>query len=161
MQPSLDPLLQKLEAVDSVSKAQTLLFDTIAPSQRLTDALSFAKDAHEGQLRKSGEPYIVHPILVAAITASISSDETMVIAALLHDVVEDTAFTIEEIKERFGEDVAHLVEGLTKIVEIRDSELVPSTSDEKLVTSALSFRKMLICSIEDVRVLVIKLCDRL
>ncbi len=161
MQPSIEPLLEKIRAVHSVSEAQSLLFDTITPSQRLTDALSFAKDAHEGQSRKSGEPYIVHPILVAAITASISADETMVLAALLHDVVEDTPFTIEDIKVRFGEDVSYLVEGLTKIVELRDSELAPSTSDEKLVTSALSFRKMLICSIEDVRVLVIKLCDRL
>ncbi len=161
MQPSIEPLLQKIRSIQSVSQAQTLLFETILPSQKITDALAFAKKAHEGQLRKSGEPYIVHPILVAVITASISSDETMAIAALLHDVVEDTAFGIEDIKERFGEDIAHLVEGLTKIVELRDSELAPSSSNEKLVTSALSFRKMLICSIEDVRVLVIKLCDRL
>ncbi|WP_457592477.1 RelA/SpoT family protein [Hydrogenimonas sp.] len=161
MQPSIEPLLQKIRTVHTVSEAQTLLFETISPSEPIREALAFAKDAHDGQLRKSGEPYIVHPILVAAITASISSDETMVMAALLHDVVEDTEFGIDEIKKRFGEDVSHLVEGLTKIVELRDSELVPSTSDEKLVTSALSFRKMLICSIEDVRVLVIKLCDRL
>ena len=161
MQPSVEPLLQKIRTIHSVTEAQTLLFETIPPSQEIREALAFAKEAHEGQKRKSGEPYIVHPILVAAITASISADETMVTAALLHDVVEDTPFGIEEIKERFGEDVSHLVEGLTKIVELRDSELVPSTSDEKLVTSALTFRKMLICSIEDVRVLVIKLCDRL
>ncbi len=161
MQPSIEPLLQKIRSIDSVSKAQTLLFETISPTERIQEALAFAKEAHEGQTRKSGEPYIVHPILVAVITASISADETMVMAALLHDVVEDTDFGIEDVKERFGEDVSYLVEGLTKIVEIRDSELVPSTSDEKLVTSALSFRKMLICSIEDVRVLVIKLCDRL
>jgi len=161
VQPSVEPLLQKIRTIHSVTEAQTLLFETIPPSQEIREALAFAKEAHEGQKRKSGEPYIVHPILVAAITASISADETMVTAALLHDVVEDTPFGIEEIKERFGEDVSHLVEGLTKIVELRDSELVPSTSDEKLVTSALTFRKMLICSIEDVRVLVIKLCDRL
>ncbi len=161
MQPSIEPLLQKIRSIRTVSEAQSLLFETISPTQKITDALAFAKEAHEGQLRKSGDPYIVHPILVAAITASISSDETMVLAAILHDVVEDTSYGIDDIKSRFGEDVAHLVEGLTKIVEIRDSELVPSTSDEKLVTSALSFRKMLICSIEDVRVLVIKLCDRL
>ncbi|BBG66069.1 GTP pyrophosphokinase, (p)ppGpp synthetase II / guanosine-3',5'-bis(diphosphate) 3'-pyrophosphohydrolase [Hydrogenimonas sp.] len=161
MQPSIEPLLEKIRSVHTVSEAQSLLFETISPTQKITDALAFAKEAHEGQKRKSGDPYIVHPILVAAITASISSDETMVLAALLHDVVEDTPFGIDDIRERFGDDVAYLVEGLTKIVELRDSELVPSTSDEKLVTSALSFRKMLICSIEDVRVLVIKLCDRL
>ena len=85
----------------------------------------------------------------------------MAISALLHDIVEDTDITIEEIDSLFGADVAHLVEGLTKIDNIRDSELVPSTSDERLVISALSFRKMLLASIEDVRVLVVKLCDRL
>ncbi len=117
--------------------------------------------AHDGQFRKSGEPYIVHPILVAAITASLSNDETMVQAALLHDVVEDTDFDLDDLSRDFGEDVTHMVAGLTKIVEIRDEELAPSGSDEKLVSSALTFRKMLIASIKDIRVLVIKLCDRL
>ena len=83
------------------------------------------------------------------------------IAAILHDVVEDTPYTIEDLEREFGYDVVHLVEGLTKIVEIRDEELIPSGSDERLINSALSFRKMLIASIKDVRVLVIKLCDRL
>jgi RelA/SpoT family (p)ppGpp synthetase len=159
--PALEPLLDIIRTVKTVDEAETILFDTIEPTEAVGRALEFAREAHKDQLRKSGEPYIIHPILVAAITASISEDETMVMAALLHDVVEDTPCTIDDIKERFGEDVAYLVEGLTKIVEIRDSELVPSTSDEKLISSALSFRKMLICSIEDVRVLVIKLCDRL
>ena len=99
--------------------------------------------------------------MVAAITAKISNDEMMVQAALLHDVVEDTHYTIEDLELEFGDDVAHMVEGLTKIVEIRDEELIPSGSDERLINSALTFRKMLIASIKDVRVLVIKLCDRL
>jgi GTP diphosphokinase / guanosine-3',5'-bis(diphosphate) 3'-diphosphatase len=99
--------------------------------------------------------------LVASIVASITGDEAMVIAALLHDVVEDTHTTIEEVARDYGDDVAHLVQGLTKIDTIRDAQLIPSNSDEKLVVSALSFRKMLIASIEDVRVLVVKLCDRL
>ncbi|HFQ62348.1 MAG TPA: bifunctional (p)ppGpp synthetase/guanosine-3',5'-bis(diphosphate) 3'-pyrophosphohydrolase, partial [Epsilonproteobacteria bacterium] len=107
------------------------------------------------------EPYIVHPILVATVTAAFSNDETMVQAALLHDVVEDTSFTIEDLESTFGEDVAHMVEGLTKIIEIRDEELISSDSDERLINSALTFRKMLIASVKDVRVLVIKLCDRL
>ncbi|HIE35224.1 MAG TPA: bifunctional (p)ppGpp synthetase/guanosine-3',5'-bis(diphosphate) 3'-pyrophosphohydrolase, partial [Campylobacterales bacterium] len=125
------------------------------------DALNFAIESHKNQFRKSGEPYVVHPILVAAIVGYISQDKTMVITALLHDVIEDTPITIEEIKDRFGKDVANLVEGVTKIVEIRDESLIPSNSDEKLITSALSFRKILLASIKDVRVLVIKLCDRL
>jgi GTP pyrophosphokinase len=85
----------------------------------------------------------------------------MVIAALLHDVVEDTDIPLETIEKKYGADVAHLVAGLTKIDLIRDKELIPSHSDEKLVISALSFRKMLLASIKDVRVLVVKLCDRL
>ncbi len=161
MNPALDPVVNVIKNIHRVEEAEALFFDAIERTETIERALRFARKAHEGQTRKSGEPYIVHPILVATITAAISSDETMVVAALLHDVVEDTPYTIETIREDFGEDVAKLVEGLTKIVEIRESELVPSTSDEKLVTSALSFRKMLICSIEDVRVLVIKLCDRL
>jgi len=98
--------------------------------------------------------------LVASIVASITNDESMAISALLHDVVEDTDITIDEIQTIFGKDIAHLVEGLTKIDSIRDSELVASSSNEKLIVSALSFRKMLLASIEDVRILVVKLCDR-
>jgi len=161
MSPALEPLIDLIRATHTVEDAQKLLFETMDATERIKEALAFAKEAHAGQFRKSGEPYIIHPILVATITARISSDETMVIAALLHDVVEDTERTIEEVRGRFGEDVAKLVEGLTKIMEIRERELIPSGSDERLVTSALSFRKILLYSIEDVRVLVIKLCDRL
>ncbi|MDR1555041.1 MAG: RelA/SpoT family protein, partial [Campylobacteraceae bacterium] len=102
-----------------------------------------------------------HPLLVASIVAHYGGDETMVVAALLHDVVEDTQTTVEEVEELFGNDVANIVEGLTKIMEIREDKLAPSHSNEKLMSSAMSFRKMLIASISDVRVLVIKLCDRL
>ncbi|WP_201353421.1 RelA/SpoT family protein [Hydrogenimonas urashimensis] len=161
MNPALEPLVNIVRTIKTVDVAEEIFWDTVEPTDRIREALEFAKEAHIDQKRKSGEPYIIHPIIVAAITATVSSDETMVVTALLHDVVEDTPYTIEDIKFRFGEDVSYLVEGLTKIVEIRESELIPSSSDEKLVTSALSFRKMLICSIEDVRVLIIKLCDRL
>ena len=157
----MNDFLELVKKLKSVEDAVELLGRQIELNDRIRDALAFAIAAHEGQTRKSGEPYVIHPILVAAITASISNDETMVISALLHDVVEDTPHTIEEIGERFGPDVRHIVEGLTKIVAIRDEKLVPSTSNEKLITSALTFRKMLIASIEDVRVLIIKLCDRL
>ncbi|SMC09534.1 RelA/SpoT family protein [Nitratiruptor tergarcus] len=154
-------LIDKIKNIKSVEEAQKLLFTLYPPTKKIQKALQFAKDAHEGQYRKSGEPYIIHPILVAAITAFVTNDETMIISALLHDVVEDTSHCIEEIEELFGKDVASLVEGLTKIVAIRSEELIPSSSKEKLITSALSFRKMLIASIEDVRVLIVKLCDRL
>ena len=153
--------IQKLQSIRDVESAQNYLFAYIARTAQITDALEFAKEAHKTQRRKSGEPYVIHPILVASIVAAISGDEAMVISALLHDVVEDTDTTLEEIIQRYGEDVALLVEGLTKIDIIRDKELIPSHSDEKLVISALTFRKMLLASIKDVRVLVVKLCDRL
>ncbi len=154
-------LVEKVKSIKSVEDAEELLFRICPQKPKIHEALEFSKKAHEGQRRKSGEPYVIHPILVAAITGFVTEDEEMVMAALLHDVVEDTSYTIEDIKSRFGQNVANLVEGLTKIVEIRSEKLIPSTSDEKLITSALSFRKMLIASIKDVRVLIVKLCDRL
>ncbi len=158
----MEALLNKAQNINTIEEAEKLLFD-YHPTQSplFHKALSLAKEAHAHQKRKSGEPYIIHPILVATITALVSNDKAMIIAALLHDVVEDTDYEIEEIAQIFGEDVAYMVEGLTKIEDIREEELVPSTSDKKLISSALTFRKMLISSIKDVRVLVVKLCDRL
>ena len=154
--------LNQVKEIHTVEEAKALLWEEVPSPNPLTiKALELALTAHDGQLRKSGEPYIIHPILVAAITASISNDETMVQAALLHDVVEDTSFDREDLEREFGEDVTHMVEGLTKIVEIRDEELAAAGSNERLINSALTFRKMLIASIKDIRVLVIKLCDRL
>jgi len=153
--------IEKVAGINDVQGAVEHLYKQIPLSAATQNALNFSQQAHQNQFRKSGEPYVVHPILVASIVANITGDEAMVVAALLHDVVEDTHTTIEEIAREYGDDVAHLVEGLTKIDTIRDAQLIPSNSDEKLVVSALSFRKMLIASIEDVRVLVVKLCDRL
>ncbi len=158
----MDAFLAKAKDIHTIEEAKALLWEQIpSPLPATTKALELSLTAHDGQQRKSGEPYIIHPILVAAITAAFSGDEMMVQAALLHDVVEDTSFDIEDLEKEFGDDVAHMVEGLTKIVEIRHEELAPSGSDERLINSALSFRKMLIASIKDIRVLVIKLCDRL
>jgi len=158
----LEALLKKAEKVTTIEEAEELLL-AYHPTQSplFNQALTLAKEAHVHQKRKSGEPYIIHPILVATITALVSDDESMIIAALLHDVVEDTDYVIEEIESMFGVDVAHMVEGLTKIEDIREEELIPSTSDKRLISSALTFRKMLLSSIKDVRVLVVKLCDRL
>ncbi|MDD2837784.1 RelA/SpoT family protein [Sulfuricurvum sp.] len=153
--------IEKVTRINDVEDAVTYLYESIPSSEAIENALQFARKAHANQTRKSGEPYIVHPVLVASIVANITGDEAMVIAALLHDVVEDTHITIQDVERDYGSDVAHLVEGLTKIDAIRDAQLIPSHSDEKLVVSALSFRKMLVASIEDVRVLVVKLCDRL
>ena len=157
----MNAFLELTQQVRTIEDATAILAHQIPLDDTINRALEFAIKAHTDQYRKSGEPYIIHPILVAAITASISNDPTMVVAALLHDVVEDTPYTIDEIGAMFGSDVEHIVSGLTKIVEIRDESLAPSSSNERLISSALSFRKMLIASIEDVRVLVIKLCDRL
>ena len=149
--------IEKIKHIHDVDSAKKYLYSQIEASEKLEEALGYAIKAHEKQFRKSGEPYIIHPILVAGIVASITENEAMSIAALLHDVVEDTLATIEDVTELFGEDVALLVDGLTKIDIIRDSELIPSTSNDKLVVSALTFRKMLLASIKDVRVLVVKL----
>ncbi|MDD5156616.1 RelA/SpoT family protein [Sulfurimonas sp.] len=153
--------IETVKHLQDVDSAINYLFLQIPQSDALKNALEYSKKAHQNQFRKSGQPYIVHPILVASIVASITNDEAMAIAALLHDVVEDTEISIDEVNSVFGSDVAHLVEGLTKIDSIRDIELISSSSNEKLVVSALSFRKMLLASTEDVRVLVVKLCDRL
>ncbi len=156
----MNEFIEKIRRIKTVDEAVRVLKYQIEINDRVQKAIDFSIKAHEGQFRKSGEPYVTHPILVAAITASITGDEDMTIAALLHDVVEDTPITLEEIKEAFGERVALLVEGLTKIDELRTDELPASSSDEKLIKSALTFRKMLLISIKDLSVLVIKLCDR-
>ncbi|SFV63825.1 GTP pyrophosphokinase, (p)ppGpp synthetase II / Guanosine-3',5'-bis(diphosphate) 3'-pyrophosphohydrolase [hydrothermal vent metagenome] len=158
----MDAFLDNLKGIRTTEEAIVLLYDRLPDKSELVEkALDLAIKAHEGQKRKSGEPYIIHPILVAAITAVVSAEEIMVVAALLHDVVEDTEYTLEDMREVFGSDVAHIVDGLTKIVAMRDEKLIPSGSGDRLISSALTFRKILIASIKDVRVLVIKLCDRL
>ncbi|MEF3192055.1 MAG: RelA/SpoT family protein [Campylobacterales bacterium] len=138
-----------------------MLEGLVGKSEHLERAIDFALEQHSGQFRKSGEPYIVHPLLVAALVTHFGGDEAMVLAAVLHDVIEDCGVAGSVIAEKFGEDVLHLVEGLTKISEIREHELVSSASDQKLLASALSFRKMLMHAVHDPRVLAIKLCDRI
>ena len=157
----MEELVEVVKKCKQTEHAVELLFKYIRKTPDIERAVAFTIEKHQGQFRRSGEPYVVHPILVCVFVAYLGGDESMVIAGLLHDVVEDTSCSTEEVKEMFGEEVGHLVDGLTKIVEIRDSELLPSTSNDKLVASALTFRKMLIASIRDVRVLVVKLCDRL
>ncbi|MEA3513031.1 MAG: RelA/SpoT family protein [Campylobacterota bacterium] len=157
----MNKFLEKIKETNSIDDAISLLKSNFQYTDEIKKALAFSIKSHENQYRKSGEPYVVHPILVATITAYFSDDSHMVISALLHDVVEDTDIGIEKIEEMFGKDVSHIVDSLTKIVEIREHELAPSGDDKKLLSSALTFRKMLIASISDVRVLVVKLCDRL
>jgi len=157
----LEELVEVVKECKQADKAVELLYKYIKPTSSIEKAVAFTVEKHKGQYRKSGEEYVVHPILVCVFVAYLGGDESMVVAGLLHDVVEDTSCSTEEVKAMFGDEVGHLVDGLTKIMEIRDIELIPSDSNDKLIASALTFRKMLIASIRDVRVLVVKLCDRL
>ena len=157
----MNKIVEIIGKISTIDEAIKVLKEQIEIDSEIEDAIAFAVVSHEGQFRKSGEPYVIHPILVASIVASIAGDKTMVIAALLHDVVEDTAYTLEDIEKRYGKDVAILVKGLTKIEELQDSNVVITDSNKRLIKSALSFKNMLLTSTKDSRVLIIKLCDRL
>lgn len=121
--------------------------------EKIEKAYAFASEAHGDQRRATGDPYIVHPLAVAAILTDLEVDEDTLVAALLHDTVEDTGKTIEEIKAAFGEDVANLVDGVTKLSRI------PYSSKEEI--QAENFRKMFLAMAKDIRVVLIKLADRL
>lgn len=158
---SLEELISRVLACHDIEGAKDILYSVTKPTGMLLKAVDYCISSHEGQKRKSGEPYAIHPILVTSFVAHMGGDESMLIAALLHDVVEDTECDEDQLTFDFGKDVCSLVAGLTKIVAIRKDELADSGSNEKLSASAMTFRKMLLASIEDVRVLFIKLCDRL
>lgn len=112
-----------------------------------------AKEMHEGQLRKSGEPYLIHPLAVAEILADLGMDEDTIVAGLMHDVVEDTPYTSEELREEFGEEVELLVDGVTKLGSLK--------FESKEQRQAENLRKMFLAMSKDIRVLIIKLADRL
>ena len=117
-------------------------------------AYHFAKEAHKGIRRRSGEPYIMHPIAVARIASrEIGLGSTSICAALLHDVVEDTEYTVEDIRQHFGPKIAQLVEGLTKIS--------GGIFGEQASAQAENFRKLLLTMSEDIRVVLLKMADRL
>src|SRR5215204_2903219 len=124
-----------------------------ADLELLRRAYVFSALEHKGQVRHSGEPYLVHPLEVADILAEMKLDVVCVSSGLLNDVVEDTLTTIERIRETFGDEVAHIVEGVTKI-----STIPFSTSEERQVEN---FRKMLLAMVDDIRVILVKLADRL
>ena len=124
-------------------------------------AYETASEAHKDQFRKSGEPYIIHPLNVAIILAELELDKETIIAGLLHDVVEDTAMTEEDLKREFGEDVALLVDGVTKLESIPLTSENRNQSDEKLEMQAENLRKMFLAMAKDIRVIMIKLADRL
>ena len=143
MQPA-DPLSMLPEAAAYLSEADQSAF---------VRAYQYSAAAHEGQYRKGGAPYITHPLAVAEILASWHLDAQTLIAALLHDVVEDTGISSEEIAREFGKPVAQLVDGVTKLDKIQ--------FEDKAQAQAENFRKMLLAMARDVRVILIKLADRL
>src|SRR6201994_3046816 len=124
-----------------------------ADIELLRRAYVFSAYEHKGQVRHSGEPYLVHPLEVADLLADMKLDVVAVAAGLLHDVVEDTLTTPERIAELFGPEIAHVVEGVTKI------GAIPFSSSEE--RQAENFRKMLLAMVDDIRVILVKLADRL
>ncbi|MEQ1598521.1 MAG: bifunctional (p)ppGpp synthetase/guanosine-3',5'-bis(diphosphate) 3'-pyrophosphohydrolase [Methylotenera sp.] len=141
---------------DSETSQLTLLlkeYFTPADIEQVWAAYRYAAIAHEGQMRRTGEPYISHPVAVACILAKLHLDLPTVMAALLHDVVEDTGVAIAEINQKFGKQVADLVEGLTKLDKIEFQSATQAQAE--------NFRKMLLAMSQDVRVILVKLADRL
>ena len=127
-------------------------------TERIKHAVAVAKDAHDGQYRKTGEPYIVHPLAVKKILEEWGMDEDTIIAGILHDTVEDTSLTLEDIRKEFGESVAFLVDGVTKLSTARNGM---RDIDTYLPTTKDNFLRLMIALGSDIRVLIIKLADRL
>ena len=152
-------ILSRLPGASRRDKGVRQLVDTLEsylPSEQVTrvlEAYEFGAAAHKGQTRKSGEPYITHPVAVAQELAEMHLDSEAICAAILHDVVEDTEASLEEIQEKFGEEVALIVDGVSKLDQIQFRSRAEAQAE--------SFRKMMLAMIEDIRVILVKLSDRL
>ncbi|MEG2231642.1 MAG: RelA/SpoT family protein, partial [Lachnospiraceae bacterium] len=167
----------RIEAMQEFLSPEELYRDLITrvrryhPSDDITaieKAYHIAYNAHKNQVRKSGEPYIIHPLCVAIILADLELDKETIVAGLLHDVVEDTILTDEEIRAEFGPDVALLVDGVTKLQQLQytgdkalDKSSDKAESSDKLELQAENLRKMFLAMAKDIRVIMIKLADRL
>ncbi|MBM6939626.1 bifunctional (p)ppGpp synthetase/guanosine-3',5'-bis(diphosphate) 3'-pyrophosphohydrolase [Pseudoflavonifractor phocaeensis] len=145
----MDPILERYQALEDKVKAYNPGVDT----KRLYDAFAYADNAHSGQLRKDGSPYITHPLAVAEIAAELELDTDSIIAALLHDTIEDTDTTYDDIAKLFGKTVAELVDGVTKLTRVQ----YVSKEEEQME----NLRKMLMAMAKDIRVILVKICDRL
>ena len=145
----MDPVLESYHALEEKIKQYNHNLDT----KRLYAAFQYADSAHSGQLRKDGSPYITHPLAVAEIVSELELDTDSIIAALLHDCIEDTGATHEDIAKLFGAPVADLVEGVTKLTRVQYT----SKEEEQME----NLRKMLMAMAKDIRVILIKICDRL
>lgn len=160
----------RIEAIQEFQSPEQLYQDLINrvkkyhPSDDITlieKAYKAAYEAHKNQIRKSGEPYIIHPLCVAIILADLELDKETIAAGLLHDVVEDTIMTDEEIEKEFGSDVALLVDGVTKLQQLQLSGDSEGKNADKLEVQAENLRKMFLAMAKDIRVILIKLADRL
>ncbi len=145
----MDPLLDRYHALEQ----KILQYNPTADTGRLYAAFRYADNAHSDQLRKDGSPFVTHPLAVAEIVADQGLDIDSLIAALLHDCIEDTGSTYEDVKNHFGKDVADLVEGVTKLTRVHYT----SKEEEQME----NLRKMLMAMAKDIRVILIKICDRL
>jgi RelA/SpoT family (p)ppGpp synthetase len=152
-------ILSKLPGASKRDHGLRRLLDTVEsylPAEQIepiTRAYEFGAEAHNGQTRKTGEPYITHPVAVAQSLAEMHLDSEAIMAAILHDTVEDTEATIEEIESNFGSEVALLVDGVSKLDQIQFRSRAEAQAE--------SFRKMMLAMIEDIRVILVKLADRL
>ena len=129
--------------------------------KKINEAYKFAEKCHSGQLRKTGDPYIIHPVFTAIYLSNMKMDWETISAALLHDVIEDCGVTFEEIEKLFGRDVAGLVDGVTKLPTLKISSKNTNFSTNNEISRAATIRKLLISTSEDARVILIKLADRL
>ena len=154
-QSTADKIGQESGLQEQLAGLCTVLSDYLdqARIDDIVRAYEFAAHAHEGQLRRSGEPYISHPLSVAKILAGMRLGSETIIAAILHDVIEDTGTSKEQIATEFGAEIAELVDGVSKLTQIQ--------FENRLEAQAENFRKMLLAMVQDIRVIIIKLADRL
>ncbi len=145
----MDPILERYQALEEKLATYQPNFDR----QLLYTAFTYADNAHRGQLRKDGSAYITHPLAVAELVADLGLDLESVMAALLHDCIEDTEITYDDIARKFGRSVADLVDGVTKLSRVQYT----SKEEEQME----NLRKMLIAMVKDIRVILVKICDRL
>jgi GTP pyrophosphokinase len=144
----MQPALRLNDILDAVAA-----YNPNADVDLIKKAYVYCAKVHAGQVRKTGEPYLIHPLAVASILAQLKLDDASICAGLLHDTVEDTLATLEEVQDLFGKDIADIVDGVTKLGQVKFN-----TAEEKL---AENFRKMLVAMSRDIRVLLVKLADRL
>ena len=152
--PLLPPQTNEPEELYEVLKKCILQYHPSTDLSQIEKAYDIAHNAHKEQKRKSGEPYIIHPLCVAIILAQLEMDKETIIAGLLHDVIEDTVISKEEVTKEFGAEVALLVDGVTKLTQI-------NYEHDKIEVQAENLRKMFLAMAKDIRVIIIKLADRL